>query len=133
MHEGEEIEEEHRPPIPQPMQREVRQRCSFGCVICGHPLYEYHHIVPYSDARKHEEDNLTLLCDSHHREATAGFLTLEQVAAANASPYNVVHGVSAPFALHFSGTEFNVEIGSNHLSGGMPHPDGGGCIYTNFS
>lgn len=125
MQEGEETKEERRPPIPQPMQRAVRQRCSFGCVICGHPLYEYHHMAPYAEVQKHEEDNLTLLCDSHHREATVGLLTSEQVAAANASPYNVTQGVSAPFALNFSGTEFQVEIGSNHLVGGTPHPEGG--------
>lgn len=125
MQDGEQIKEERRPPIPQPMQRAVRQRCSFGCVICGHPLYEYHHMVPYAEVQKHEEDNLTLLCDSHHREATVGLLASEQVAVANSSPYNVVSGVSAPFALNFSGTEFQVEIGSNHLLGGVPHPDGG--------
>ena len=125
MQEGEETKEERRLPIPQPLQRAVRQRCSFGCVICGHPLYEYHHMVPYEEVQKHEEDNLTLLCDSHHREATVGLLTAEQVAAANALPYNVKQGVSAPFALNFSGTEFRVEIGSNNLLGGAPHPEGG--------
>jgi len=51
---------EPRPPILEPMKRSVRQRCSFGCVICGLPLYEYHHMIPYADTEKHEEDNITL-------------------------------------------------------------------------
>ena len=117
--------EERRPPIPQPMQRSVRKRCSFGCVVCGHPLYEYHHMVPYADVKKHEEKNLTLLCDGHHKEATIGLLTSDQVALADSSPYNRNSGISSPFALHFSGTEFNVEIGSNKLRGGAAHPEGG--------
>lgn len=114
-----------RPPIPLPVQRAVRQRCVFGCVICGHPLYEYHHMDPYAEVEEHREENLTLLCDGHHREATNGLLTCEQIAEANESPHNAASGVSRPFALHFSGREFNVEIGSNKLVGGVAHSAGG--------
>ncbi len=32
---------EDRPEIPEAMKREVRQRCGFGCLICGLTLYEY--------------------------------------------------------------------------------------------
>jgi hypothetical protein len=117
--------EERRPPIPLPIQRAVRQRCAFGCIICGHPLYEYHHMIPYAEVHEHTEGNITLLCDGHHREATNGLLTPEQIASANSAPYNVASGVSRPFALHFSGPELRVEIGTNSFSGGLPHPDGG--------
>jgi len=82
-------------------------------------------MTPFAEVKKHEENNLTLLCDSHHREATVGLLTAAQVAAANISPFNVSSGVSSPFALHFYGNEFQVEIGSNQLLGGAAHPDGG--------
>jgi len=82
-------------------------------------------MVPYAEVKKHEEINLTLLCDVHHKEVTVGLLTPEQVSKANISPYNVRKGVSSPFALHFSGTAINVEIGSNSLLGGVAHPDGG--------
>lgn len=117
--------EEQRPAIPHPIKRTVRQRCCFGCVICGLPIYEYHHMVPYSEVREHNESNLTLLCDFHHREVTVGLLPPATVAAANQSPYGAVHGVSSPYALHLSGNQFNVEIGSNHFTGGALHPDGG--------
>ena len=114
-----------RPPIPLPMRRTVRQRCAFGCIICGHPLYDYHHMTPYACVREHTEGNLTLLCDAHHREATSGLLTTAQIAKHDATPYNVVSGVSRPYALHFSGREPEVEIGGNKFSGGARHPDGG--------
>ncbi|WNG79930.1 hypothetical protein C6A86_016810 [Mycobacterium sp. ITM-2016-00316] len=59
-----------RPPIPDPMKREVRQRCGFGCVICGHPIYEYEHMDDYAVVKRHGVANITLLCDGHHRLKT---------------------------------------------------------------
>jgi len=113
-----------RPPIPLPIQREVRQRCAFGCVVCGHPLIDYHHIVPFAECQAHEASNLTALCSNHHREATNGLLTIDAVRAADAAPINRTRGVSSPFHLHFSGTEISFGIGNNRVSGGFSHPDG---------
>ena len=121
----EERRSSRRPPIPLPMQRAVRQRCGFGCVICGQPLYEYHHMTPFAEVQRHTQDNLTLLCDSHHREATNGLLTPEKIAESNRTPRNVKVGVSSPFALHFSGSEFEVNIGGCVFTGGVRHQDGG--------
>jgi 5-methylcytosine-specific restriction endonuclease McrA len=42
-----------RPKIPEGVKREVRQRCGFGCVICGLPIYEYDHLVPYAQVLSH--------------------------------------------------------------------------------
>ena len=58
--------------IPLPVQREIRQRCGFGCVICGMPLYEYEHMEEWAVVQRHVADEITLLCDQHHREKTAG-------------------------------------------------------------
>ncbi|WP_198036130.1 hypothetical protein [Salegentibacter sp. T436] len=60
--------------IPLPIQREVRQRCGFGCVICGLPLYEYEHMEEWAKVKRHDAEEITLLCDRHHREKTAGLL-----------------------------------------------------------
>ena len=35
--------------MPLPIQREVRQRCGFGCVVCGLPLYEYDHLLGWTN------------------------------------------------------------------------------------
>lgn len=98
------------------MQREVRQRCGFGCVICGLPLYEYDHLVGWANVQRHAAEEITLLCDMHHRERTNGLLTDEQVRAANASPYNLLQGVSRPYDLHFEGSECEAVIGSNRFT-----------------
>ncbi|MGC9220782.1 MAG: HNH endonuclease [Solirubrobacteraceae bacterium] len=104
---------DERPPIPDPIKREVRQRCAFGCVICGIPLYEYDHIVPYSEVQEHTSDNLVLLCDRHHREKTNNLLPNEQLAAAAAAPFNVQHGESSPYLVHYGGTRAIARLGSN--------------------
>ncbi|HHR5900595.1 TPA: hypothetical protein ACS7XC_001497 [Providencia alcalifaciens] len=99
--------------IPLPIQREVRQRCGFGCVICGMPLYEYEHMEEWAKVKRHVADEITLLCDQHHREKTGGLLPVEVVKAANQSPFNLKNGVSKPYNLHFSGVEATVEVGGN--------------------
>ena len=102
--------------IPLPIQREVRQRCGFGCVICGMPLYEYEHMAEWAEVKRHVAEEITLLCDQHHREKTAGLLPKKDVEAANANPYNLRTGVSKPYNLHFSGKEACVEIGGNSFT-----------------
>jgi len=102
--------------IPLPIQREVRQRCGFGCVICGMPLYEYEHMEEWAIVERHVADEITLLCDQHHREKTAGLLPKEDVRKANENPYNLREGVSKPYNLYFSGTTAEIEIGGNSFT-----------------
>jgi hypothetical protein len=102
--------------VPLPIQREVRQRCGFGCVICGLPLYEYEHMKGWANVQRHVAEEITLLCDQHHREKTGGLLPLEQVIAADQNPHNHRTGVSKPYDLHFAGTECEISIGSNSFS-----------------
>ncbi len=47
--------------------REIRQRCGFGCVICGHAIVEYHHLNPgFANVREHVAEEIVLLCPNHH-------------------------------------------------------------------
>ena len=49
--------------IPEAIKREVRQRCGFGCVICGFGFYDYEHFDPdFADAKFHDPNGMTLLC-----------------------------------------------------------------------
>jgi len=101
-----------RPLIEESIKRQVRQRYAFGCVVCGSPLYEYDHIVPYSQVGTHEVENLVLLCDGHHREKTNGLLTEKQVRSAAADPFNIRAGASTPYLLHYDGSRGQVTMGS---------------------
>jgi hypothetical protein len=89
-----------RPPIGAEMEKEVRRRCGFGCVMCGLPLYEYDHILGWSNVQRHVAEEITLLCDMHHREKTHGLLPLDHVVAANREPFNLRRAVSRPHDLH---------------------------------
>ena len=35
----------NRPRIPEPLKRQVRQKCAFGCVLCAAPIYDYQGIT----------------------------------------------------------------------------------------
>lgn len=63
----------NRPNIPAKLKRKVRQRCGFGRIICGLPIYEYDHIVEYSKTKHHNEGELTLLCPTHHSMKTKNY------------------------------------------------------------
>ena len=102
--------------IPAPTQREVRQRCGFGCVVCGFPLYQYHHMEEWSVTKTHEIDGITLLCDQHHRELHARLLPAGKILDDNINPFNLRLGVSKPYDFHFSGAEAAIEIGSNSFT-----------------
>lgn len=109
-----------RPPIPLPMKRAVRQRCGFGCVICGCPIFEYDHIRPFSEEKEHNQDNLVLLCPTHHTEKTKGLITFDKVVEYSRLPVNVIQSASPPHQLRFNGNQCIIQIGmnisKNHLS-----------------
>jgi len=98
--------------IPEDVAREVRQRCGFGCVICGLPLYEYEHLEGFATVHRHLADEMTLLCNLHHAERTKRLLTLDAVRAANDNPHNRRNGVSTPYDLHYTGSACRVRLGS---------------------
>jgi len=102
--------------IPLPIQRQIRQRCGFGCVICGFPLYEYDHLKGWANVHEHIAEDITLLCDQHHREATSGLLPREKVSEANKSPHNLSTGISSPLPLHYEGDHCEIYIGGNYFT-----------------
>lgn len=102
-----------RAEIPEDMKRSVRQRCGFGCVICGNPIgYHYDHMVDYAEDPTHLEDNLTLLCPNHHGDKTAGRLSRSQVQAANREPFNTRSLNTSRQILHTSDVT-SLVLGSN--------------------
>lgn len=98
--------------MPAALKREVRRRCGFGCVICGFPIYEYDHLLGWANVRRHVADEITLLCDNHHRAKTAGFLPNESVISANENPLNMQTGVTHPYNLYYTGRTFLIRIGT---------------------
>lgn len=72
--------------MPTDVEREVRQRSKFGCVICRSGFYEYEHIDPvFADAREHDPSRICCLCPSCHSAVTRGQRSKASVAAAYAA------------------------------------------------
>lgn len=66
--------------------------------------------------KEHVAEDLTLLCDKHHKEATNGLLPREAIIQSNEDPYNLRAGKSSPWLLHYQGNSCEVEIGGNYFS-----------------
>jgi len=98
--------------IPSYIKREVRQRCGFGCVICGNPIYDYEHMEGWANVRRHIANEITLLCPYHHREKTVGRMPAEYVKKANETPHNLKNGVSGDHKLYFYGNKARIIMGS---------------------
>lgn len=97
--------------LPAAIKREVRQRCGFGCVMCGSPIFDYEHISGYL-VTGHDPDEMTLLCTMHHREKTAGRLPVSMVRRANAAPFNSSRSLGSRHDIYFEGPNFTISLGS---------------------
>jgi hypothetical protein len=85
--------------IPRPIKEEVRQRCGFGCVVCGFAVYDYHHFAPpFAEAKRHDPDGITLLCGTCHGLENRGLLSNETIGKYNENPKCLQQGFSyGPF------------------------------------
>jgi trigger factor len=81
--------------------------------LCGLPLYQYDHLLGWAKVQRHVADEITLLCDQHHREKTGGLLPDSAVLQANAAPFNRRSGAPRPYDLHFSGSACEIDVGGN--------------------
>lgn len=81
----------NRQPIHADMERAVRRKSYYGCVCCGCPIVDYHHIIPYNDVKEHTEENLVALCCNCHRDVHSGVISDRRLRQAIKNPYNKQH------------------------------------------
>lgn len=108
--------------IPDPIRREIRQRSKFGCVICRSGIYDYEHIDPeFTDATRHDPDDICCLCTSCHAKVTRGHFSKAYVR----SKYKEVEAaaladVPAPFDyLDFHNGKAELKIGGISYDAGL--------------
>lgn len=81
--------------IPSDVKRAIRQRCGFGCVICGSGIIQYEHVDPeYQDALVHDPQKMALLCPQCHAKVTTGFWSKQKVLEAMVRPLCKKQGYS---------------------------------------
>lgn len=101
--------------IPARTRRAVRQRCGFGCVVCGCAIIQYHHFdPPFADAKDHTASGITLLCGGCHDKAGRGIIGEREIIAHNSSPYCIKLG-HAKDILFTSSTSLPVSFGSSRV------------------
>lgn len=117
-----------RPEIPEPLKRQIRQECGFGCAICGMPIFDYEHIIDWAIVKEHKAENIVLLCPNHHAAKTRNRLSIERVYEAKANPINkCIIFSNTPFCLEKSKT-IEVYIGSNRSYFDFPEGNGNHSI-----
>lgn len=114
-----------RPHIPAHIARQVRQRCGYGCVICGDLIIDYHHMTEFSKNPVHEVENIVLLCTKHHREISSGRLSEAKIRAAANSPYALRPGASNHNYILDEGQAYTIRAGGSifELAPGDPGID----------
>ncbi len=84
--------------IPSDIKRVVRQKCGFGCVVCGLGIVQYEHVAPeFKDAREHDPNAIALLCPQCHAKVTTGMWSKARVKLAMRSPKCLQQGYSREF------------------------------------
>ncbi len=106
----------NRRTLPSKIKREVRQRCGFGCIFCGLPVYHYDHIREYSATKRHEADNITLLCGTHHDLKTRKQLPVKKVLEQNQEPFNKTRNHTSPHPLYYSRDQAEIIAGGNTVA-----------------
>jgi hypothetical protein len=111
--------------IPVEIKRQVRKECGFGCAVCGMPFFDYEHIIDFAKVKKHEAQNIVLLCPLHHASTTRKKLSKETVQEAKESPKNKSEQYSKkPFPLETS-KNLKVMLASNEVIFEFPEGNGG--------
>lgn len=117
--------------IPQPVRREVRRRCGFGCVICGSPIYHYDHMMDWAIYRRHNPDEITLLCPTHHQEKNSGLLSITTIEKHNRKPFNKNILLSPKWKLNYY-REIQSVVGGMVFNTVMPHEKVSEKFFTTF-
>ena len=82
---------------PANIARQLRKESGFGCCVCGNPIFQYHHIVPYTEEDPHfRPEDMMILCREHHGEShdykENPTLSIEEQREAKENPFNIKNG-----------------------------------------
>jgi hypothetical protein len=74
--------------IPQPIQKQLRREANFGCALCGCPIIEYAHIIPYRNIQAYLPENIVALCPNHYTNFDRGEFSDSYLRDAKNNPHN---------------------------------------------
>lgn len=99
------------------MKRAIRRRTGYGCIFCGKPFWEYHHIFGYREEVGHVEKEITLLCSDHHRKERNKLIPRSMVIEADGNPVNIRQGHTSPDRIWYSDKPSSIALGGIEVQG----------------
>jgi len=76
---------------PASIQLQLRQEANFGCALCGCPVLENAHIIPYRTRQDFVVEDMVALCPTCHTKADHGNYPESYLREIKANPYNKSH------------------------------------------
>lgn len=93
----------------------IRQKCGFGCVICGNAIIQYHHFNPtFAEAESHAVEGITLLCGTCHDMVHKNMISMKKVMDADAKPY-CINTAPAKSKIFLGDTSLPVKLGPSSI------------------
>jgi len=103
-----------RPAIPRQIRRQVVAEAGGSCGWCGRDgAYDIHHILGFSETRRHVAEELIPLCPDCHRLEQRGRLTLEELLQRKQELARGTRGDRAPGHLKVPDGPLVFNLGSN--------------------
>jgi hypothetical protein len=70
------------------IQKQLRKEANFGCALCGCPVLEYVHILPYTETGGFLPENMIAVCPNHRIKFDRQELSQPQLLDAKKNPHN---------------------------------------------
>lgn len=95
---------------PEAIALHLRQEARFGCSLCGCPILENAHIIPYRVSQAFIAKDMVALCPTCHTRADLGSFSEEYLRQIKANPHNTTH-VSDEFKIESA--ELRINLGAS--------------------
>jgi hypothetical protein len=76
---------------PDAIALQLRQEARFGCALCGCPILENAHIIPYRVSQAFIVNDMVALCPTCHTRADLGHFSEEYLRQIKSNPHNTTH------------------------------------------
>jgi len=102
---------------PASVRRQLRREAGFGCVVCGHPFIEYHHIIPWALEKHMRPKDMVAVCPNHH--TAFSFMPEKAQREAKRNPHNIKTN-SVQGQMVVKDKKIDILVGSNRFTDNSP-------------
>ncbi len=81
--------------VPLQMQKQLKKETLYGCALCGCPILEFVHIVPYDVVQAFLPENMIAICPVHRIKFDNKEITEATLRESKTNPHNKIKGEDA--------------------------------------